>query len=188
VFKVLWSEPIGNGRTEAMTDVEVQQHLGVQFYVGFRRFIVVANDEGNCTCVPILTYERRGCTKRGVKPQKHGVVYPEGGRPHYLRNEPTMGFAPVRLHLEDSTEKLAKESRVNYAKLVTVEHNVKVFFIGTIIDFHVVNAAVDRCWILKNRLSDRQTGDSTRNRPRENRPEYRDNREREHRRDPNRRQ
>ncbi|KAK3359358.1 hypothetical protein B0T25DRAFT_95783 [Lasiosphaeria hispida] len=160
--------------------------MGVQFYVGFRRFIVVANDEGNCTCVPILTYERRGCTKKGVKPQKHGIVYSEGARPSPMRNEPSMGFPPVRLRNDDLTERLAKESRVNYAKLVTIEHNVKVFFIGSIVDFDIVNEAVDKCWYLKTR----QTGDSSRNRPREHRAEYRDSRERdprEHRRDLNRR-
>src|SRR4051794_7371332 len=32
-------------------------------------------------CSPILTYERRGCTKRGVKPRTHGIVYQLGSRP-----------------------------------------------------------------------------------------------------------
>ena len=50
-------------------------------------------------------------------------------------------------------EKLARESRVNYSKLVTVEHNVKVFFIGHIIsdDVSIISDAVDKCWLEKRR-------------------------------------
>jgi hypothetical protein len=154
VFKVLWSEPRGSGRAEALTEVEERiGNMGQRFYVGVRRFIVVANDEGHCTCVPILTYERRACTKRGVKPNKHGIVYAVGGRPTTLRNEPPLGFRPVRVQLDLPTEKLAIESRVNYSKLVTVEHNVRVLFIGSIVpeDVRIVNDAVDKCWYDKNR-------------------------------------
>lgn len=53
------------------------------------------------------------------------------------------------MQIQATGERLARESRVNYSKLVTVEHNVKVFFIGNIYpqDFDdIVPAAVDRCW------------------------------------------
>lgn len=45
-------------------------------------------------------------------------------------------------------EKLAKESRVNYSKLVTIEHNIKVFFIGAVspTDSDLVSDAVNKCW------------------------------------------
>lgn len=45
-----------------------------------------------------------------------------------------MGFSPVRVEMKmtEEGEKVSRESRVNYSKLVTVEHNVKVFFIGHI--------------------------------------------------------
>ncbi|KAL2195063.1 hypothetical protein P885DRAFT_41258 [Corynascus similis CBS 632.67] len=124
------------------------------FYQSYRRFIVVANDEGHCTCVPILTYKGQACTKRGVKPQKHGVVYDIRRSPKMLENEPRLGFSPVAVQLYDQTEKLAKESRVNYAKLTTVEHNFRVLFIGQIEqdDFNnIVTKAVDECWRMKRR-------------------------------------
>jgi len=38
----------------------------------------------------------------------------------------------VRVESEGAREKLALESRVNYSKVYTVEHNVKVCFIGKI--------------------------------------------------------
>ncbi|KAK3370137.1 hypothetical protein B0H63DRAFT_527884 [Podospora didyma] len=154
VFKIMWSEPLGATNNETRTDFEVRMVKGQQFYHGFRRFIVVGNDEGHCTCVPILTYERRACTKRGVKPLKHGIVYHTGGEPRPLSQEPVLGFPPVEMMPYEKTEKLAPESRVNYSKLVTVEHNNRVFFIGRISpeDFDVTVApAVDKCWNEKKR-------------------------------------
>lgn len=154
VFKTVWSEPLGSSKNESMTEFEERSHLGQRFYMGIRRFIVVANDEGHCTCVPILTYERRGCTKKGVKPAKHGVIYHRGAKPRYVEGEPELGFSPVQMELDHPSEKLAPQSRVNYSKLVTVEHNVKVFFVGRVRRDHfdnIVQDAVDKCWSDKRR-------------------------------------
>lgn len=71
-----------------------------------------------------------------------------------LPNEPELGFRPVAVHIYERTEKLRKESRVNYAKLTTIEHNFRVFFIGSVEpeDFHnIVLPAVDTCWSNKKR-------------------------------------
>jgi hypothetical protein len=98
---------------------------------------------------PILTYERQGCNKRGVKALKHGIVYQNGKRPRMLQGEPELGFEAVRVNLTERTEQLVKESRVNYAKLTTIEHNFPVFFIGRVepADFrNIVRPAVDTCW------------------------------------------
>jgi hypothetical protein len=99
-------------------------------------------------CRPVLTYGGKGCNKSGAKPTKHGVIYQHGRNPHTLKNEPKLGFRPVAMHIEAVGEKLARESRVNYAKLMTIEHNVKVFFIGRIADedWETVSNAVDICW------------------------------------------
>jgi len=85
-------------------------------------------------------------------------VYAPPEEPQLLRGEPALGFRPVRLELDLQAEKLAVESRVNYSKLVTIEHNVKVFFIGRIFaeDFRIVNDAVDKCWGAKTRKTDGQ--------------------------------
>ncbi|KAK4241129.1 hypothetical protein C8A03DRAFT_12597 [Achaetomium macrosporum] len=156
VFKIMWCEPLGatgSRKSEIITNQVQLSVEGRQFYQGLRRFIIVANDEGHCTCVPILTYERQACTKRGVKPLKHGIVYQTGKKPRQVNNEPPLGFPPVRVDLYERTEQLVKESRVNYAKLTTVEHNFKVFFIGRVApeDFGKVVAAVDECWERKRR-------------------------------------
>ncbi|KAI1164336.1 hypothetical protein F5B18DRAFT_650815 [Nemania serpens] len=150
VFKILWSEPTGQVAGDApISDIRAINDPGGDFYVGYRRFIIVSTDESHhSTCVPILTYDRRGCGKKGVRPSKHGIVFEVGQNPRQLRNEPDLGFDPVPLDIYAEGEKLAKESRVNYSKLVTIEHNVKVFFIGRIPypDFEMVQYAVNKCW------------------------------------------
>ncbi|KAJ4302105.1 hypothetical protein N0V88_002241 [Collariella sp. IMI 366227] len=156
VFKIEWCEPLGAAplRSEVITNPVRMEQDGMQFYQGVRRFIVVANDEGHCACVPILTYGHKACTKRGVKPLKHGIVYQSGKRPRMVDNEPSLGFRPIAVDLYERTEKLDKESRVNYAKITTVEHNFRVFFIGCVTqaDFHnIVKPAVDHCWGKKKR-------------------------------------
>ncbi|KAI0148256.1 hypothetical protein F4776DRAFT_660428 [Hypoxylon sp. NC0597] len=149
VFKILWSEPTSARSSEA------KDGRSSKFYVGFRRFIIVATDEeaGHSTCVPILTYERRGCTKSGVNPNTHGIIYSlsnhsEKREPSLLEGEPELGFPPIRVDGYIDEKVLPKESRVNYAKLVTIEHNVKVFFIGFIPleDFPKMVHAVNECW------------------------------------------
>jgi hypothetical protein len=98
-----------------------------------------------------LTYDRQGCGKKGVRPNKHGIIYARGQKPKLLKKEPELGFPAVQLDIYAEGETLAKESRVNYSKLVTIEHNVKVFFIGSIpfSHFAIVQNAVNDCWNAK---------------------------------------
>ncbi|CEJ82483.1 hypothetical protein VHEMI02543 [[Torrubiella] hemipterigena] len=156
VFKVHWSEPQGTGGEGLggggpSNSNDIQNKFGSKFFVGFRRFIVVANDHGHCTCVPILTYGGKACKKKGVKPEKHGIIIEQGQKPRRLDGEPALGFGPVRMIMRQDSEKLSKESRVNYSKLVTIEHNIKVFFIGSVLasDYHLVGEAVNQCWSKK---------------------------------------
>lgn len=152
VFKVLWYEPHGGtpapGGASLSEKAKLYDHYGQPIYVGFRRFIVIANDEGHCQCVPILTYGKKGCKKRGVKPRTHGIAYAYGSKARPIPGEPDLGFKPIPIKLEVKNEEIKPESRVNYSKLVTVEHNVKVFFIGYVPreSFKIVSNAVTKCW------------------------------------------
>ncbi|KAK2736078.1 hypothetical protein CKAH01_07832 [Colletotrichum kahawae] len=151
IFKIVWSEPRGSTAQAAPTMSDKQSMKdpwGGHFHVGPRRFIVVATDEGHSTCVPILTYGGRGCRKSGVKPLKHGVIHERNRSAYKLPREPELGFPPVKARLNIEGERLSKESRVNYAKLTTIEHNIKVFFIGSIVkdEIPTIRANVDYCW------------------------------------------
>lgn len=65
-----------------------------------------------------------------------------------LDGEPKLGFPTIRMRLSVEGERLQRESRVNYSKIVTVEHNVKVRFIGYVTDddYELVVDAVNKCW------------------------------------------
>ena len=93
-----------------------------------------------------------GLKKKGVLPEKHGIAYLEGTKPMQLEGEPKLGFPPVRIKLHAEGETLHSASRINYSKLYTVEHNVKVFILGAVnlSDWHLVPNAVDACWRKKN--------------------------------------
>ncbi|RYP02847.1 hypothetical protein DL764_005567 [Monosporascus ibericus] len=153
VLKILWSEPRGAANSR-FSEWEIKTTDAGPFYVGYRRFIVVRSDEGHSTCIPISTYEGKACTKNGVRASKHGIVYElsrHKGPPRLLKKEPELGFEPVALEIYAPNEKLQLESRVNYSKLVTIEHNVKVFFIGRVAQQHLdyVQNAVNECWSKK---------------------------------------
>lgn len=157
IFKVHWAEP-GGGNSEgapSISDKQIQRdQFGMLIHVGFRRYIVVANETGHATCVPIFTYGGKACTKRGVKPESHGIIRDAArSRVRPLPNEPPLGFPPVKATLYLEGEHLAKESRINYSKFITVEHNVKVLFIGRINDddFELVADAVNASWERKDR-------------------------------------
>lgn len=88
------------------------------------------------------------------------MICERGQKPRLLSGEPKLGFAPVEAEITQAGERLSKESRVNYSKMVTVEHNVKVFFIGHIKvkDYDIFADAVDRCWAEKIHRSQREEG------------------------------
>jgi hypothetical protein len=82
---------------------------------------------------PILTYANQGTAKPGVKPEFHAIIYTSSrGPPERLEGESQLLKKPIRAITDNPREKLWKESRVNYSKIYTVEHNVKVCFVGKI--------------------------------------------------------
>jgi hypothetical protein len=60
------------------------------------------------------------------------VIYIGPQPPNPLQGESEIHKRPVRVEPFNGREKLASESRVNYSKVYTIEHNVKVCFIGKI--------------------------------------------------------
>ncbi len=70
-----------------------------------------------------------------------------------LSREPELGVYPIRMRMMARDEEIAPESRVNYSTLVTVNYNVKVFFIGHIVpeDVAVISEAVDQSWLARMR-------------------------------------
>jgi hypothetical protein len=78
-----------------------------------------------------LTYGSQGTNKPGVKAEYHAMIYTGREVPNPLWGEQLVKRA-VRMELSSPEEKLDPTSRVNYAKVYTIEHNVRVCFIGKI--------------------------------------------------------
>src|SRR5271170_917364 len=80
---------------------------------------------------PILTYGAQATTKPGVKPQDHAIIYTKSGRkPRETDDEQKLQNNPIRMEPMSPRDQLNPLSRLNYAKIYTVECNVKVCFIG----------------------------------------------------------
>jgi len=79
-----------------------------------------------------LTYGRRGAKKSGIDPEEHAIVYAGDEPPQEMPDEAHMKKEPIKIKLNTPRDKLQPESRVCYAKIHTVEHNLKVAFIGHI--------------------------------------------------------
>ncbi len=77
-----------------------------------------------------MTYEGQGCRKHGVHQEDHAIIYTS--RPVQFIGEERMTKTPIRVRPYTSQHKLEAASRLNYAKVYTIEYNVKVWFIGEI--------------------------------------------------------
>lgn len=90
---------------------------------------------------PILTYRRQGTKKSGVIPEHHAIIFTETKSqnlkkpPREAKDETPLRNRPICVEPIGHREELQPTSRLNYAKMYTVEHNVKVSFIGKIHDF-----------------------------------------------------
>lgn len=78
-----------------------------------------------------MTYGYQGTKKPGVKAEYHAMIYTGREVPSPLPGEQLVKRA-VRMEPSSPEEKLDPKSRVNYAKVYTIEHNIRVCFIGKI--------------------------------------------------------
>lgn len=67
-----------------------------------------------------------------MKPEDHAIVYTGDKPPKELQDEPRLHLRPIQVKPKTPRDKLEVQSRINYAKIYTVEHNVKVQFIGEV--------------------------------------------------------
>ncbi|KAF1816950.1 hypothetical protein P152DRAFT_4804 [Eremomyces bilateralis CBS 781.70] len=134
VFKVLWSEPDTSKESGPASTVTGTGHTP---YQKIRYFTVIREGYRSCQCLPIQTYERRGLTKWGTRKSDHAIIHtgevPPSPLPgeNAVRGEEPMR-KPIRVTARTRSDKLDKISRINYNKIFTVEHNVKVFEFGEV--------------------------------------------------------
>lgn len=91
---------------------------------------------------PITTYGRRGLSKPGVLKRHHAVIYSGRVEPERVAGEmPGPGehdvLPSIQVRPTDEDDRMDPMSRLNFGKLYTVEHNVRVFNYGMVIPDHI---------------------------------------------------
>ncbi|KKK15079.1 hypothetical protein AOCH_003938 [Aspergillus ochraceoroseus] len=133
VFSVLWHENDGRGKPGTyLSTTQFMGKFGEPIYSTIRRMVVVKVFSDCSWCFPISTYGGQGVAKSGVNPSKHAMVYMTHTRPTRSVHEPEMTKEPLEVSPARYDERLDEMSRLNFGKIYTVEHNVKVLPIGEI--------------------------------------------------------
>ncbi|KFY84290.1 hypothetical protein V500_09423 [Pseudogymnoascus sp. VKM F-4518 (FW-2643)] len=136
VWIFLWTEPKGNGNGRGnrsdITWFTDTQYTGEVAYTSIRRFVIWKSHTGHSLCL------KRGSNKPGIKPEHHAMIYIESKSrspkhpPKGINGEKRLPNAPICVEAMGPGHSLDADSRLNYAKVYTVEHNLRVLFIGKI--------------------------------------------------------
>ncbi|KAL4861514.1 hypothetical protein BDV12DRAFT_64569 [Aspergillus spectabilis] len=134
VFSILWHENYGSRRhgTLVSDGPEYRGRFGEPIYSTIRRMVVIKVFDQCSWCFAISTYGSRGVSKPGVDKSKHAIVHLQGTMPAMKRSEAPMIKEPLEVAPERADETLDPMSRLNFGKIYTVEHNVKVLPIGRV--------------------------------------------------------
>jgi hypothetical protein len=139
VFAILWHENMGITNKKPGPDVKFTRdnRFGERIFSHIRRMIIVRQRYGYCWCVAINTYGGKGLIGKNwshAEVQSHTVVYESTQKPAIFEEE--QGLMTKQSIAVDmvSGHTLGMASRLNYAKVSTVEHNVKVMDIGMVSD------------------------------------------------------
>lgn len=126
VFATLWTEGIGSNAGKFDQTFVSEVIYKERVHSKIRRFVIVKVGDRSCVCSPVTSYSGAGLQHRGIKIEEHGYIYshnpPKAIDPRLKK--------PLRVILAKGAPKLADPSFVNYAKVYTVETNVKVKEIG----------------------------------------------------------
>ncbi|KAG0649378.1 hypothetical protein D0Z07_4409 [Hyphodiscus hymeniophilus] len=139
VFRCMWSEPAGSNARGYLYATPSSKGEGI--YSKTRYFVVVQEQRDCCTCLPIGTYGRQGTKKRGITPGDYAAVYDSA----MGKAPPTPGEAMTKESFPiiaegQSTDPLSRidlMSRIDFGRIYTVEHNVKVVKVGRIQPHHI---------------------------------------------------
>jgi hypothetical protein len=138
VFKVLWAEPAG-GNATVITNNTFQNHLGERVHSKVRWFVVIREGSYYCGALPIATYGGRGVAKPGVVKSEHGIIYtgrsiprPDETELPTRPNEQGMRSEPIQVDPDSPIDRLDPKSRINFAAVSTVHHNIKAKSMGMV--------------------------------------------------------
>jgi hypothetical protein len=131
VFAMLWHE---SARGE---NVESKGKYGETVFSSILRLAVVKENHGFCLCIPINTYNGQGVLKKGFNRQDqraHAIIHMDDTAPGSTskQEESLMTKTPIAVHPAATDQKLHIMSRLNFAKIYSVQWNVKVMNVGKV--------------------------------------------------------
>ena len=146
----MWSEPVDNFWYDT-GEAKWSRDLGHPY---LRRFVIKNNDKGHSECLwvdhlkfyrlvtkdiirPVVNYNPAGSRKASLgvellEQDYYAVIYAGQTPPELSKPELALRRSPIRILPNTPEDKLPLGSWINYAKKYTIEHNVKVVFIGSI--------------------------------------------------------
>ncbi|KAL2008505.1 hypothetical protein VTN00DRAFT_6699 [Thermoascus crustaceus] len=135
VFAMVWHESFSDSGTQASQRVILARgKFREPIYSSIRRMVVVREQKGCAWCIPISTYSGKGLAKPGVDVSTHAIIHMKGTKPARQAAEPPMTKEPIAVEPASPDQKLDPMSRINFAKIHTIEHNVKVLPVGRVSD------------------------------------------------------
>ena len=141
VFALLWHESAGDGKPRPGVHLSNAKFvrtgpLGQKVFSHIRRMVVVKNRHGYCICRPINTYNGQGVSKPGLSKEEreaHSIVYSAASSPMCTAAERRfITKKAIAVDIARPDRKLDQMSRLNFAKVHTVEWNVKVMNVGKV--------------------------------------------------------
>ena len=141
VFSVLWVEPAGSTviTTFQKPNPSISKgRFNENVFSKVRRFVVVREGAAYCSALPIASYGHQGVGKRFVVKSEHAIIHTSKTAPVPLpdetpgRDEPGMRSQPIRVVPDNPTDKLDDESRIDFGKVHTIHHNIKVKAFGMV--------------------------------------------------------
>ncbi|KAK6436338.1 hypothetical protein LTR95_007469 [Oleoguttula sp. CCFEE 5521] len=138
VFSTLWSQPAGHTAISADNENPCLSKTvhGDYIHTKVRRFVVIRQGTHSAWYLPITTYNGRGVAKPDVIKSDHCIVHTEEQTPlpspaeKSAGTEESMQATAIRVLPDSHANTLDKLSCLDYGKVYTIEHNIKVKSIG----------------------------------------------------------
>jgi hypothetical protein len=121
----LWAAPKGVSRGDEQSTGSEQAFLEIA------RFVMVKAKSSHSLCLRISTYGGQGTTNSGLNPAEHAAVVPEGGTVE-LHPAENLVHGAIEVKIEGEDVGVDPMSRINFAKIYTIEHNIRVRNVGRV--------------------------------------------------------
>lgn len=129
VFSTVWSEPAGESDEQSRSPVRlpfvIPGRYGGDAIARVQRFVVIREGLSYCNVLPISTHGERGVAKRGLVKSEHCIIYTDKSAATQP-GEQSMMPKPIRMDPESPVGILHPMSRLDLARVMTLDHNLRV--------------------------------------------------------------